>query len=223
MKKPKITAFVLGILFVSGCGGKTSDNEDTWEIVIVDGMATVPAGTYAEGTELEASVLGFELDVTEVTVEAYQACVDDGACEPGRAASEEPDCNTGAAGRQEHPINCVTARGSVIWRRGERWRTNDALYVHYSALVGSPKWAKRFGPPIRLKRPWSDGDGRELNTTGCSALRCSLSSTWLPTPTRARSTAATARLPTRSPAQVLVERLPDDAYAPPLRAFLGYC
>jgi formylglycine-generating enzyme required for sulfatase activity len=115
MKKPKLTAFALGILFVSGCGGKTSDGEDTWEIVIVDGMATVPAGTYAEGTELEASVASFELDVTEVTVEAFQACVDAGACEPGRAATEDPDCNTGAAGREEHPINCVNGSQAVAY------------------------------------------------------------------------------------------------------------
>jgi len=62
-----------------------------------------------------------------VTVEAYQACVDDGACEPGRAASEEPDCNMGAAGRQEHPINCVNGSQAVAYCAwvGKRLPTED--------------------------------------------------------------------------------------------------
>ncbi|MBX2811029.1 MAG: formylglycine-generating enzyme family protein [Myxococcales bacterium] len=47
----------------------------------------------------------FHMDTTEVTVAAYTQCVHDGNCE---ATNTEDDCNYSKAGKQEHPINCVT-------------------------------------------------------------------------------------------------------------------
>jgi formylglycine-generating enzyme required for sulfatase activity len=47
----------------------------------------------------------FELDVTEVTVAAYQTCVRAGRCT--RPAGTGPACNAGQPGREQHPINCV--------------------------------------------------------------------------------------------------------------------
>ena len=46
------------------------------------------------------------MDVTEVTVAAYAACVAGGACTA--TASGSSSCNQGVAGRGNHPINCVT-------------------------------------------------------------------------------------------------------------------
>lgn len=46
----------------------------------------------------------FYLGKTEVTVAAYRACVDAGAC---TAAAPGRDCNGAAQGRDDHPINCV--------------------------------------------------------------------------------------------------------------------
>lgn len=43
---------------------------------------------------------------TEVTVAAYGECVAAGRCEP---AGKGPDCNSGVAGRLNHPVNCVRA------------------------------------------------------------------------------------------------------------------
>jgi formylglycine-generating enzyme required for sulfatase activity len=52
----------------------------------------------------DAPLGNFELDATEVTVAAYQACVDSGRCTP---AGSEPGCNGGSVERAHHPINCV--------------------------------------------------------------------------------------------------------------------
>lgn len=55
------------------------------------------------------TVHAFFIDRTEVTVRAYDACVAAGACPK---AEVRPNCNEGVAGREEHPINCVTWRES---------------------------------------------------------------------------------------------------------------
>ena len=46
----------------------------------------------------------FLLDETEVTVDAYRACVEQGACS---APSTGQFCNWGKPDRDDHPINCV--------------------------------------------------------------------------------------------------------------------
>ncbi len=53
---------------------------------------------------LVESVAPFYLDKTEVTVAAYRACVDGGACTP---SAEGRHCNGASQGRDDHPINCV--------------------------------------------------------------------------------------------------------------------
>jgi formylglycine-generating enzyme required for sulfatase activity len=59
-----------------------------------------------------ASVPPFQIDVTEVTVDAYRRCVEDGACSvPENRKREllaEPLCTWYEADRGNHPINCVT-------------------------------------------------------------------------------------------------------------------
>jgi sulfatase modifying factor 1 len=63
------------------------------------------------------------VDRYEVTVQAYAACVQSGACslpQPG-----DPHCNWGVPGRQDHPINCVTweQAGAVCQAQGKRLPT----------------------------------------------------------------------------------------------------
>ncbi len=64
----------------------------------------------------------FSIDRTEVTVAAYRACVEAGACsEPDRGGA----CNYAVAGRERHPINCVEwqqAEAFCAWR-GDRLPT----------------------------------------------------------------------------------------------------
>lgn len=78
-------------------------------------MVVVPAGPFPMGcadANCEADeepqhtvTLGrFAIDRFEVTVSAYDACVDDGACV---AAATGNECNAGDPGYEEHPINCV--------------------------------------------------------------------------------------------------------------------
>ncbi len=79
------------------------------------GMAAIPADTYMMGSidpegQLNerpvhtVNVGAFCMDVTEVTVDAYTACVTSGACTP---AAVTQYCNWGQAGRGNDPINCV--------------------------------------------------------------------------------------------------------------------
>lgn len=60
------------------------------------------AGAPDEGPKHEVRLDAFEIDRTEVTVEAYRRCVEAKACKP---AGEGPRCNRGGA--EDHPVNCV--------------------------------------------------------------------------------------------------------------------
>lgn len=85
-------------------------------------MIAVPAGPFWMGCDEgdapscypesrprhEVDVPAFEIDTYEVTVAAYQACEDDGACSPTYESSFE-QCNGGRADRADHPINCTDA------------------------------------------------------------------------------------------------------------------
>jgi formylglycine-generating enzyme required for sulfatase activity len=82
-------------------------------------MVTVPAGKFFFGCNASVdaecyndekpgrwlTLREFQIDKTEVTVSAYRACVEAGACqEPGSGGP----CNWGEPGREDHPINCVS-------------------------------------------------------------------------------------------------------------------
>ena len=95
---------------------------------------SVPAGDfwmgYDAGAERGCSTTGddqpyrkvwldaFEIEETEVTVDAYAACVKDGDCleSPG----SDPGCNRSIDGRGAYPVNCVSSRGkcSALGRAG---------------------------------------------------------------------------------------------------------
>ena len=90
-------------------------------------MIPVPGGTFRAGeptgplndTVTYYRVRPFLLDATEVTVEAYAACVEAGKCTPAGAtvswdAIRDPErttwsayCNRDRADRADHPVNCV--------------------------------------------------------------------------------------------------------------------
>ncbi len=79
-------------------------------------MVTVPAGIFLMGSRMgeggaeerpmhEVVMPSFDLDRTEVTMDAYEACVKAGACRPTHV--EHPFCNAKLGGRGDHPVNCV--------------------------------------------------------------------------------------------------------------------
>lgn len=54
----------------------------------------------------EVSLSSYLIDIHEVTLEAFLACVDAGACDPPGENWEE--CNVLTAGHDDHPVDCVT-------------------------------------------------------------------------------------------------------------------
>lgn len=59
-----------------------------------------------------ATVTAFQIDVTEVTVDAYRRCVEHGACslpeKLPRVLGSHPRCSWYEPNRGNHPVNCVT-------------------------------------------------------------------------------------------------------------------
>lgn len=74
-------------------------------------------------TELAA----YCLDATEVTVDAYRACVDQGDCK--KPIDKQFHCNFRYADRGQHPINCVT------WQQADRFCAGRG-----ARLPSEPEW-----------------------------------------------------------------------------------
>lgn len=110
------------------------------------GMVRLPPGSYPSGSGGgRVTVEPFLLDVTEVTVGAYEDCVKAGVCEPPKAGGE---CDWGVPGHQDRPVNCVG------------WSQAAA----YCAFVGKRlptevewEWAAR-GAERGTRYPWGDDD-----------------------------------------------------------------
>lgn len=119
------------------------------------GAARIPAGIYLMGSPIsrgdleerpahEAIVAAFWLDVAEVTLDEYQACVNAGACTPTH--TEHPFCNVRLEGRGDHPVNCVDALQA------------DAYCAHLGKRLPREReweWAARGGPDDR-RFAWGD-------------------------------------------------------------------
>jgi formylglycine-generating enzyme len=78
------------------------------------GMILIPGGEFEMGSDAyndderpgrQVNVDAFYIDADEVTVASYDLCVQTGSCTPPTMGG---DCNWGVAGREGHPINCVS-------------------------------------------------------------------------------------------------------------------
>lgn len=93
-----------------------------------EGMVLVPAGSFDMGSNNggsdekpvhSVSVSAFWMDVTEVTANAYAACVKEGGC-----SADELKCGDatayGITGKGNHPINCVDWNHATAFCRRAR-------------------------------------------------------------------------------------------------------
>jgi formylglycine-generating enzyme required for sulfatase activity len=97
------------------------------------------------------TVATFELDETEVTVAAYEACVAAGAC---TRAGQEKGCNSRVAGHERHPINCVDVTQAAAFCQNAKKRLPTEEEWEFAARGGSEQ------------RPYAWGSG-EPTTQAC--------------------------------------------------------
>ncbi|OQB08560.1 MAG: Serine/threonine-protein kinase pkn1 [Deltaproteobacteria bacterium ADurb.Bin207] len=157
------------------------------------GMVSIPGGSFdmgsnsgdpAESPVHRVTVRGFCMDVTEVTVEAYAACVRGGGCSTlglqGPSEWWSVACHWGKSGKGNHPINCVdwdqaTAYCQWAGKRlptEEEWeygaRGTDGRTYPWGNGAPGPRllnacgsecvaWVKKQGHPWKAMHSFDDG------------------------------------------------------------------
>jgi hypothetical protein len=103
------------------------------------------------------SVRPFKLDVTEVTVAAYAACVSSGKCtEPNTGGK----CNWRQSGKEQHPINCVDWMQADAYCKAQGKRLPDQEEWQFAASNGGRTqfpWGDSSPDATRAK--WNSSDG----------------------------------------------------------------
>lgn len=113
------------------------------------------------------------IDITEVTVEQYRACTEDGKCPraattvewPGITPKQKkvyaPLCNINSPGRDKHPINCVD------WEMATNFCTRQG-----KRLPTSAEWEYAVRGPGGRTFPWGDEppDANHLNACGTECI-----------------------------------------------------
>lgn len=132
-------------------------------------MIAIPGATFAFRESMTVgttpvTVSAFQIEATEVTVAAYAACVADKACnEPvvkGRVAKyEEPTCNWGKPGREDHPINCVSSSEAEVYCQWNGGRRLPTTYEAYWAALGDGRMneEERLDANRHRTYPWGRG------------------------------------------------------------------
>jgi formylglycine-generating enzyme required for sulfatase activity len=108
------------------------------------GTMTMGSGYRPDERPLHAiQVAAFCMDRTEVTTQAYEACLTAGACT--RPKGTHPRCNAGKADRGEHPINCVD------WKQATTY-----CDVAGKRLPTEEEWEFAARGPAGRAFPWGD-------------------------------------------------------------------
>jgi formylglycine-generating enzyme required for sulfatase activity len=149
------------------------------------GMLPIPGGEYFMGSDEDlddekpahhVKLSPYCIDMTEVTVAAYKACSDRGACKraglvnewPGITAHEkkvyDPLCNArDPKGRANHPINCID------WEQASQFCESVAPGVR---LPTEAEWEFAARGPDGRRYPWGDEvpSAAHLNACGLECL-----------------------------------------------------
>jgi sulfatase modifying factor 1 len=102
------------------------------------------AGGTVEVDDVRVDVSAFSIDRTEVTVEAFAACVESKRCE--KPATDSPLCNwKKRKTHRQHPVNCVTHGQAVAYCSSVNKR-----------LPSAAEWRLAAGGPEARTYPWGD-------------------------------------------------------------------
>jgi formylglycine-generating enzyme required for sulfatase activity len=147
-------------------------------------MVSVPGGEYFMGSDEDRAdekpahhvkLSPYCIDTTEVTVAAYKACSDRGACKraglvnewPGITAREksvyDPLCNArDPKGRGDHPVNCID------WEQATQYCDSVGPGVR---LPTEAEWEFAARGPDGRKYPWGDETPSAAHLNACG-LEC---------------------------------------------------
>jgi formylglycine-generating enzyme required for sulfatase activity len=148
-------------------------------------MVPIPGGSFFMGfdgdealeferPQHQVKLSPFCMDVTEVTVEAYRACSDQGLCQrapltvawPRISAADKknygPLCNAADPTRGSHPINCVDWEMADSYCKAQKKR-----------LPTSAEWEFAVRGPDGRVYPWGDEmpDAHHLNACGKECVK----------------------------------------------------
>lgn len=144
-----LIAFLLMSCQGGGGGHEPMVNEATF--------VSVPGGSFRMGSngpednEVPAhsvDVPPFEIMREEVTVEAYQQCVNAGSCPAPDTGVNVEGCNYGVSSRERHPVNCITWDDAVAYAAWANARLPTEAEWEYIA--------RSRGRNIRY--PWGDAE-----------------------------------------------------------------
>ena len=129
-------------------------------VTINGGKFTMGNGDEDARPAHKVSIGTFEMSKTPVTVQQYEECYNHGVCTPPSANDEY--CNWRKAGRQYHPVNCVTWEEASQYARFKGGRLPSEAEWEYAAKSGGKDQKYPWGNVIAsCDRAVMTGSGRD--------------------------------------------------------------